>query len=49
MLANWKPTSFSTMAPAAIRPAVGTPLTTEEPEAPWAETAPVCTVPWARA
>ncbi len=49
MLASWKPISRSTMAPAAMRPAVGTPRTTVEPEAPWAETAPVWTVPWATA
>ncbi len=46
MLASWKPISRSTMAPPAIRPAVGTPLETEEPEAPPAEMEPVCTVPW---
>ena len=46
MLAIWKPISRSTMAPPAIRPAVGTPLDTDEPEAPPAEIEPVCTVPW---
>ncbi len=49
MLVSWKPISRSTMAPAAIRPAVGTPRSTVEPEAPWADTAPVCTVPCATA
>ena len=34
-------------APPAMRPAVGTPLETVEPEAPDALIAPVCTVPWA--
>ena len=33
--------------PEAMRPAVGTPRVTVDPEPPAAETAPVCTVPWA--
>ena len=45
MDASWKPSSRSTRAPPAIRPAVGTPLETKEPEAPPAEMAPVWTVP----
>ncbi len=49
MLASWKPLSASTMAPEAMRPAVGTPLEIEEPDAPEAVIAPVCTVPWATA
>ena len=44
-----KPVSCSTMAPSAIRPAVGTPRVIDEPEAPLAETEPVCTVPCAAA
>ena len=48
-LASWKPVSRSISAPPAMRPDVGTPLLTEEPEAPPAEMAPVCTVPWATA
>ena len=44
-----KAISRSISAPLAIFPEVGTPLVTEEPEAPWAEMAPVCTVPWATA
>ncbi len=49
ILASWKPISRSTMAPAAMRPAVGTPRVIDEPDAPEAETEPVCTVPWATA
>ena len=44
-LASWKPNSFSMIAPPAMRPAVGTPLEIEDPEAPEALTEPVCTVP----
>jgi len=39
MLAISKPVSRSTEAPEAIRPAVGTPRVTEEPDPPEAETA----------
>ena len=49
MLASWKLFSRSTTAPDAIRPAVGTPRVTLVPELPVADTAPVCTVPWATA
>jgi len=43
------PVSSSTVAPEAMRPAVGTPRVTDEPEAPWPETAPVWIEPWATA
>ena len=49
MLATWKPIWLSTIAPSAIRPGVGTRLLTDEPDAPEAETEPVCTVPCATA
>ena len=49
MLASLKSFSFSTSAPEAMRPAVGTPRETVVPEAPEADTEPVCTVPCARA
>jgi hypothetical protein len=48
-LASWKLTSRSTLAPPAMRPAVGTPFRTAEPEAPPALIEPVCTVPCATA
>ena len=38
-----KGSSRSTMAPLAMRPAVGTPLVTDEPEAPEAVKPPVAT------
>jgi hypothetical protein len=44
-----KPVSRSTVAPEAMRPAVGTPRVTEEPEAPPPETEPVWTEPCATA
>ena len=49
MFASSKPVSRSTVAPEAIRPAVGTPRVTDEPEAPEAETEPVWIEPWATA
>ena len=41
MALNWNPVSRSTMAPLAMRPDVGTPLVTEDPDAPLADTEPV--------
>ncbi len=49
MDAREKPVSSSTLAPPAMRPEVGTPRVTDEPDAPPADTEPVCTVPCATA